>query len=118
MAIPALLFHKELRLLTHIFVEDDYENCDSLITKSSSQWPQSSITELMAAGIAQEKLVIGKPATQKDASNGYIDPGTLAGCVSQAKEKGWSAGVMVWEVSGTLCILSLLILTHTFLRSF
>ena len=84
----------------HYFIaENDYENCDSLVTKSSSQWPQSSVTELMAAGIPQEKLVIGKPATQSDASNGYIDPGTLAGCISQAKQKGWSAGVMVWEVS-------------------
>ena len=42
---------------------------------------------------------IGKPATSGDASNGFIAPATLATCVSQAKAKGWDAGVMVWEVS-------------------
>ena len=32
----------------------------------------------------------GVAATAGDASNGYIAPATLAGCVSQAKAKGWS----------------------------
>jgi chitinase len=41
----------------------------------------------------------GKPATTANANNGYIDPSTLAGCLSQAKAKGWNGGAMVWEVS-------------------
>lgn len=45
----------------------------------------------MASGVPQDKLVIGKPAkNQVDAKSGYIDSQTLAGCVSQAKKKGWS----------------------------
>ena len=45
------------------------------------------------------KLVVGKPADTKAASNGYIAPADLSKCLAQAKEKGWSAGAMVWEVS-------------------
>lgn len=45
------------------------------------------------------KLVIGKPAAAKDATNGLMDTTTLAGCLKDAKAKNWSAGAMVWEVS-------------------
>ena len=44
------------------------------------------------------KIVIGKPANTGDASNGFIDTTTLAGCLAQAKSQGWNAGAMVWEV--------------------
>ena len=47
------------------------------------------------------KLVVGKPADTKAASNGYIAPADLSKCLAQAKEKGWSAGAMVWEVSSS-----------------
>lgn len=46
-----------------------------------------------------KKLVIGKPAAAKDATNGLMDATTLAGCLKDAKAKNWSAGAMVWEVS-------------------
>jgi chitinase len=68
------------------------------LTQSSSAWPKTSLFEIAASGVSQDKLIIGKPATQSDATNGYIDPSTLAGCVSQAKNQGWNGGVMVWEV--------------------
>ena len=44
---------------------------------------------------------MGKPVTLGDAT-GFIDPSTLATCVQQAKNTGWSAGVMVWQVKGDL----------------
>ena len=59
---------------------------------------------IASGGVPLDKIVIGKPATQKDANNGYIDPQTLAGCISQAKQKNWNAGVMVWQVSSIICI--------------
>lgn len=40
----------------------------------------------------------GKPARAKDADNGYIPLKTLAGCLQQAKDKGWNGGAMTWEV--------------------
>ncbi|KLO18244.1 glycoside hydrolase family 18 protein [Schizopora paradoxa] len=75
----------------------EYTTCAGLLTQSSSTWPNSALFQIAASGISLDKLVIGKPANTGDASNGYIAPATLAGCVEQAKAKGWDAGVMVWE---------------------
>ncbi|KZP24588.1 glycoside hydrolase family 18 protein [Athelia psychrophila] len=75
----------------------EYTTCAGLFTQSSSSWPQTSLFEIAASGVAQNKLVVGKPATSADATNGYIDPATLAGCVQTAAATGWSGGVMVWE---------------------
>lgn len=76
----------------------EYTTCSGLLTASSSVWPQSALFQIAASGVALNKLVIGKPGISSDASNGFIDPSVLAGCLAQAKAKGWSAGAMVWEV--------------------
>ncbi|KAJ6515099.1 glycoside hydrolase family 18 protein [Mycena vitilis] len=75
----------------------EYTTCDGLLTASSSAWPQSSVFEMAANGVPLEKIVIGKPAGSADASNGFMDANTLAGCVASAKAKGWTGGAMVWE---------------------
>lgn len=54
--------------------------------------------QIAASGVPLNKIVIGKPANTGDASNGFIDTTTLAGCLAQAKSQGWNAGAMVWEV--------------------
>ncbi|KAG2136273.1 glycoside hydrolase family 18 protein [Suillus cothurnatus] len=56
-----------------------------------------SSTIIAAAGVTLDKLVIGKPATSADASNGYMSTSILAQCVENAYQEGWDAGVMVWE---------------------
>ncbi|TBU27275.1 glycoside hydrolase family 18 protein [Dichomitus squalens] len=77
---------------------DEYTTCDGLLNTSGGSWPNSSLFEIAAQGVDLQKLVIGKPAQSAgDANNGFIDPTTLAGCLAQAKAKGWGAGVMVWE---------------------
>ena len=75
-----------------------YGDCTGLLTKSGGAFPGSSLFEIPKNGIPLNKLVIGKPATAADASNGFMDPATLGSCVKQAKAKGWNAGVMVWQV--------------------
>ncbi|KAL0953844.1 hypothetical protein HGRIS_005021 [Hohenbuehelia grisea] len=75
----------------------EYTTCAGLLTTSSSTWPQSSLFQIAASGVPLSKLVIGKPATQGDASNGFMSTSDLASCVQQAKSKGWNGGVMVWE---------------------
>nr|GAT56891.1 glycoside hydrolase [Mycena chlorophos] len=75
----------------------EYTTCSGLLTASSSQWPQSAVFQIAANGVPLNKIVIGKPATTSDASNGYMDPGTLATCLEQAKNQGWSAGAMTWQ---------------------
>jgi len=73
-----------------------YTTCDSLLTKSSDG---SALFEIAASGVPLSKLVIGKPATESDANNGFMSTDTLATCLKQASGKGWNAGVMVWEFS-------------------
>ncbi|KAF8123597.1 glycoside hydrolase family 18 protein [Boletus edulis] len=75
----------------------EYTTCSGLLTASTSAWPESALFQIAANGVTLEKLVIGKPATPPDASNGYMNPSTLASCVSQAASKGWGAGVMAWQ---------------------
>ncbi|KAI5999385.1 glycoside hydrolase family 18 protein [Pisolithus orientalis] len=75
----------------------EYTTCTGLLETSSSTWPSTALFQIAASGVSLDKLVIGKPATTGDASNGYMDPSTLAGCLSTAKAQGWDAGVMVWE---------------------
>ncbi|KIM90462.1 glycoside hydrolase family 18 protein [Piloderma croceum F 1598] len=53
---------------------------------------QSALFQIAASGVPLSKLVIGKPAIPGDAGSGF-----MATCVSLAKQKGWSASVMVWE---------------------
>ncbi|PPQ96282.1 hypothetical protein CVT26_005669 [Gymnopilus dilepis] len=75
----------------------EYTTCSGLLTTSSSTWPNTALFQIAASGVPLSKLVIGKPATTSDASNGYMSTSTLAGCVQQAKNQGWNGGVMVWE---------------------
>ncbi|KAG2050100.1 hypothetical protein BDR06DRAFT_1011558, partial [Suillus hirtellus] len=57
----------------------------------------SALFQIADSGVPLDKLVIGKPATAAQATNGYIDPSLLASCVSSAYASGWDGGVMVWE---------------------
>ncbi|KAG6375922.1 glycoside hydrolase family 18 protein [Boletus reticuloceps] len=75
----------------------EYTTCAGLLTASSSVWPETALFQISVNGVSLDKLVIGKPGTTADASNGYIDPSTLATCVAQAASMGWDAGVMVWQ---------------------
>ncbi|KAG2050983.1 glycoside hydrolase family 18 protein [Suillus hirtellus] len=75
----------------------EYTTCTGLITESSTAWPGTSLFQIAAAGVSLDKLVIGKPATTADATNGYMNTTLLAQCVDMAYEQGWDAGVMVWE---------------------
>jgi chitinase len=74
-----------------------YTDCNGLLTTSANAWPNTAVFQIAASGVPLSKIVIGKPATASDASNGFMSTSTLASCVSQAKAKGWNGGVMVWE---------------------
>lgn len=73
---------------------------------SGGAFPGSSVFEIAANGVDLNKLVIGKPGAAADATNGFIDPATLGTCVDQAKAKGWSAGVMAFQVCWRTCLMS------------
>ncbi|KAJ3054211.1 hypothetical protein HDU99_007825, partial [Rhizoclosmatium hyalinum] len=76
----------------------DYESCGTLLFNANGYFTGTSLFEIAAKGVPLNKLVIGKPVTRAGVVNsGYMDPGTLSTCVSQAVAKGWSGGVMGWE---------------------
>ncbi|KAF8216500.1 glycoside hydrolase [Mycena galopus ATCC 62051] len=75
----------------------EYTTCAGLLTTSSSSWPGSAVFQIGASGVPLSKIVIGKPATSGDATNGYMSASTLAGCLATAKSQGWTGGAMVWE---------------------
>ncbi|PBK72371.1 glycoside hydrolase [Armillaria solidipes] len=76
---------------------DEYTTCDGLLNTSSETWNGTALFQIADNGVDLSKLVIGKPATASDASNGYMDPDTLATCLGIAKDQGWDGGAMVWQ---------------------
>jgi len=76
----------------------DYTNCPSLLTHSlAHMFPNSSLFEIHTlSGVPLNKLVIGKPASVPDATNGFMPLDMLAGCLKLAKTAGWNAGAFLW----------------------
>ena len=72
--------------------ENMYKTCDHILTASpAGAYPHTSVSEIStSAKFPLNKLVIGKPATTADATTGYMAASTLASCISQAKNQGWS----------------------------
>jgi hypothetical protein len=68
----------------------EYTTCEGLIYASSSTWPESAVFQIAGNGVPLDKLVIGKPATTTDATNGYMSTADLASCVAEAYAAGWS----------------------------
>jgi chitinase len=76
----------------------DYTTCDEILTQSNSDYPHTSIFEInQYSNVPLSNLLIGKPAAAADASTGYLDPNTLAGCLQQGQSAGWNGGAMFWE---------------------
>ncbi|EKM81751.1 hypothetical protein AGABI1DRAFT_112003 [Agaricus bisporus var. burnettii JB137-S8] len=75
----------------------EYTTCNNLLNTSSGTWPNSAVFQIAASGVPLSKIVIGKPATSGDASNGFMSTSTLAQCAQQARNQGWNGGVMVWQ---------------------
>ncbi|KAJ7623188.1 glycoside hydrolase family 18 protein [Roridomyces roridus] len=78
----------------------EYVTCSGLLAQSSSTFPQSALFQIAANGVPLSKLVVGKPATSTAASDGFIAPAALAGCLKTAVNGGWTGGVSVWEFPG------------------
>ncbi|KAH7106759.1 glycoside hydrolase [Auriculariales sp. MPI-PUGE-AT-0066] len=72
-----------------------YEDCDSLFNGGGSTIAGTSVNEMIKGGIPADKIVVGKPGSSTDASNGYIAPAALGDCVKQNADK--PRGVMSWQ---------------------
>ncbi|KIY62608.1 glycoside hydrolase family 18 protein [Cylindrobasidium torrendii FP15055 ss-10] len=75
----------------------EYTDCAGLLDKSSDTWPGTALFEIIASGVDASKLVIGKPGTAGDATNGQMSADDLATCLETAKGKDWNGGAMVWQ---------------------
>ncbi|KAJ7262368.1 glycoside hydrolase superfamily [Mycena rebaudengoi] len=72
--------------------------CHNMLEKSGSYLSESSVFELHdRSQVPLEKIVIGKPASKKDAATGYMDAKQLGTCLEQASAKNWNTGFMLWQ---------------------
>ncbi|KAJ3504218.1 hypothetical protein NLJ89_g8052 [Agrocybe chaxingu] len=96
---PSLILLLSLPSITQFYNQgaSEYTTCTNLLTTSSSTWPQTAVFQIASNGVPLSKIVIGKPATAGDASNGYMSTSTLASCLQTAKNRGWNGGAMVWQ---------------------
>ncbi|KAF5375306.1 hypothetical protein D9757_009686 [Collybiopsis confluens] len=74
----------------------EYTDCNGLLNTSPT-FPGSAVFEIIKGGVSADKVVIGKPGGQADATTGYMAPADLAKCVEQAKGQNWNGGIMSWE---------------------
>lgn len=75
-----------------------YDSCDNLIWNAGNDFPLTSVFEINKyAGVPLDKIVVGKPAIESDADNGFVRPSVLGACLNVGVQNGWKAGVMFWE---------------------
>lgn len=84
-----------------IYSYDTFEKLFLRSNPTSDSSKGTSVKELIQRGIPSEKIVVGKPATQKDAYNtGWVRPSYLGYSLLRAyRELDWCGGVMFWQYS-------------------
>ena len=85
-----------------------YNSYHTLFVLSSGWAVGTSVNELISKGIPADKIVVGKPATIRDAdSSSYIDSIALRDAIAnEYASSGWKTGVMLYEfasdINGTI----------------
>ncbi|SNX84489.1 related to Chitinase A precursor [Melanopsichium pennsylvanicum] len=75
-----------------------YSSCDNLIWNSGDDFPLTSVFEINKyAKVPLDKIVVGKPAIESDADNGFVKPSVLGACLKVGVQNGWKGGAMFWE---------------------
>lgn len=86
-----------------------YNSSNGLFNSSGGWAPGTSVNEIIAKGIASNKIVVGKPASTADANAASFMSASSIGdaLVANFKYNGWKAGIMFWQYSsdpnGTIC---------------
>lgn len=76
-------------------VYDSYEQ--QFVKNTASIGLQTAVAEIQANGVPLGAIVVGKPLAPHDASNGFVNAGTLSDWVRRARsELGWDGGTMFW----------------------
>ena len=80
-----------------------YDNPQSLFNVSGGWCPGSSINEMITAGIPSSKIILGKPATTADGSNGWMSAADLNKAITDNYAyNGWNGGVMFWQFTSDI----------------
>merc|ERR1712146_495704 len=76
-----------------------YDTFETLFERAEGYFTATAVGEMIANGIAADKILVGKPVTSGDATNtGWMSATDLAAAFSNAEsELGWSAGGMTWQ---------------------
>eukprot|EP01111_Echinosteliopsis_oligospora_P002305 TRINITY_DN1338_c0_g1_i1.p1 TRINITY_DN1338_c0_g1~~TRINITY_DN1338_c0_g1_i1.p1 ORF type:complete len:423 (-),score=148.70 TRINITY_DN1338_c0_g1_i1:21-1262(-) len=75
----------------------DYNGLFIQSGQTCSVFPGTSVQEIHVYGVDMNKIVVGKPVTTADASNGWVSGSDLHNFFNQAaSDLGWNAGVMGW----------------------
>mgnify|MGYP001323148856 CR=1 FL=1 len=79
--------------------DTQYNTYTELFVKATGTFSGTSVSEIINRGIPSNKIVVGKPATQGDASNtGLVSASDLGNWCTQAfTQFGWYAGVFFWQ---------------------
>lgn len=85
-----------------------YEDAQGLFNVSTGWCVGTSVNEIIASGIPATKLVLGKPATSKNAKSGLMTPAALnAAITANYAYNGWNTGLFFWEfnydLDGAIC---------------
>lgn len=75
-----------------------YDTYETLCVKSNG-WAKGTAVQQIAGSVDLNKLVVGKPVTQKDADNtGYVPVDQLAKIIGELLSSSeWRAGMMGWQ---------------------
>jgi len=75
-----------------------YTTYAGLFQTACSTFPGTAVTQITSYGIPNAKVVVGKPVTSGDASNGWIAGATLGQWFRQGQSSySWGAGYMGWQ---------------------
>ncbi len=85
-----------------------YEDATGLFNVSGGWCPQTSVNEIIANGIPAGKIVLGKPATTKNAHSGWMSATDLNNAIkANFPYNGWRTGIMFWQFKsdedGAIC---------------
>ncbi|KAH7087279.1 glycoside hydrolase, partial [Auriculariales sp. MPI-PUGE-AT-0066] len=78
--------------------DDIYTSCYQIMERSHPAVPNTSVFQMIRNRVPGEKIVVGKPAGAKDASNGFYSAPALGSCLRKyAGRNGYQGSAMVWQ---------------------
>ena len=80
--------------------DTQYNSYEELFIHSTGTFSNTAVKEIIDRGIPAHKIVIGKPATERDVMNtGYVTPENMNSWLNRGfDDYGWYGGAMIWQL--------------------